>query len=279
MNPLVIGGSSGCGTCGIQLAWEFGAAKVITTCSARYLRERNPHSFVLHMFPTETGPIIQSLIVTMRNRNIDYCTETLKASQVIDYTAESWWEVLGGDSVDVVYDCIGEPGCADHALEILRSGGSFVSIMFQKPEKPRGDVKCGAFVNSDTNLDNLQQLDALKAIVEAGKLRMPRIDYSFTLAQIDEALAQSATKRTVGKVVIECSGEPIYEDEDGDATLVRVNTDNAIRRTYSAGTTRPVRSPRCHFVHHIVACWSTSNQSAVIDFNIRDATCRRCCHG
>jgi hypothetical protein len=41
--------------------------------------------------------------------------------------------------------------------------------------------------------------------------------------------------------VIECSGEPVYEDEDGDATLVRTNTDNAVRRTYSAGT-RPAFS-------------------------------------
>ena len=71
----------------------------------------------------------------------------------------------GANSVDVVYDCIGEAGCADHALEILRPGGSFVSIMFQKPVTPREDVKCGVFINSDTNLDNLEQLDALKLMV------------------------------------------------------------------------------------------------------------------
>jgi len=71
----------------------------------------------------------------------------------------------GANSVDVVYDCIGEAGCADHALEILRPGGSFVSIMFQKPVTPREDVKCGVFINSDTNLDNLEQLDALKVMV------------------------------------------------------------------------------------------------------------------
>ena len=143
----------------------------------------------------------------MWNSNIEYCTETLKASQVIDYTVESWWETLGPNSVDVVYDCIGETDCADHALEVLRSGGSFVSIMFQQPGTPREDVKCGVFVNSDTNLDNLEQLDALKVMVEAGQLRMPRIDHTFTLCQIDDALAQSASKRTVGKASIECSGE------------------------------------------------------------------------
>jgi len=38
---------------------------------------------------------------------LQFCTETLKANQVIDYTQESWWEVLGANSVDVVYDCIG----------------------------------------------------------------------------------------------------------------------------------------------------------------------------
>ena len=44
-------------------------------------------------------------------------------------------------------------------------------------------------------------------MVEAGQLRMPRIDHTFTLCQIDDALAQSASKRTVGKASIECSGE------------------------------------------------------------------------
>eukprot|EP01044_Picomonas_judraskeda_P008335 COSAG03_NODE_946_length_5235_cov_80.053933_3_plen_97_part_00 len=38
----------------------------------------------------------------VRDRNIEYCTETLKASQVIDYTAQSWWEELGPNSVDVL---------------------------------------------------------------------------------------------------------------------------------------------------------------------------------
>ena len=130
----------------------------------------------------------------------------------------------------------GEAECADHALEVLNPGGSFVSIMFQKPKAPREHVTCGVFINSDTNLDNIKQLNALKAMIEAGELGMPRIDHCFTLDQIDDALAQSESKRTVGKAVIECCGEPVYEDEDGDATLVRVNTDNAIRRTYSAGT-------------------------------------------
>jgi hypothetical protein len=41
----------------------------------------------------------------------------------------------------------------------------------------------------------------LRAQVEAGKLRMPRIDHSFNLSQIEEALAQSSSKRTVGKAV------------------------------------------------------------------------------
>ena len=37
---------------------------------------------------------------------------------------------------------------------------------------------------------------------------MRRIDHVFELAQIEAALAQSATSRTVGKVAIRCSGEP-----------------------------------------------------------------------
>ena len=57
------------------MARAFGAGKVITTCSAQ---------------------------------NVEFCAETLKASQVIDYTTQKWWEILGANSIDVVYDCIGE---------------------------------------------------------------------------------------------------------------------------------------------------------------------------
>lgn len=85
---LVLGGSSGTGTCAIQIARAFGAT-VHTTCS---------------------------------KRNIDYCL-SLGADSVFDYTREeSWWEAFGPDSFDVVYDCIGEASSGDGAMVTLKSG-------------------------------------------------------------------------------------------------------------------------------------------------------------
>lgn len=84
---LVLGGSSGCGTCAIQIARSFGAT-VHATCS---------------------------------ERNLQYCL-SLGAKIVVDYTKGPWWEAFGPNSVDVVYDCIGEKSSGDRAMGVLRSG-------------------------------------------------------------------------------------------------------------------------------------------------------------
>ena len=140
---LVLGGSSGCGTCAIQIARAFGAT-VHTTCS---------------------------------KRNIDYCL-SLGADGVFDYTRkESWWGAFGPGSFDVVYDCIGEASSGDGAMATLRNGaqrcrtekeravsfltecfcmkgGYFVSIrgVSASQGRARDDVIQASFINSDTNL-------------------------------------------------------------------------------------------------------------------------------
>lgn len=57
------------------------------------------------------------------------------------------------------------------------------------------------FVNSAANLDELQELDALTALAESGKLRMPRVTL-YGLSDVASAFVQSATGQTVGKVGI-----------------------------------------------------------------------------
>ena len=51
-------------------------------------------------------------------------------------------------------------------------------------------------------------LNEIRELVESEQLRMRRIEHVFELSQIGNALAQSATGRTVGKIAIRCSGEP-----------------------------------------------------------------------
>ena len=73
---LVLGGSGGTGTAGIQLAKAMGAGMVITTTSAD---------------------------------NFAYC-KGLGADWLIDYKTTDWWTkgVIADQSVDVVYDCVGQ---------------------------------------------------------------------------------------------------------------------------------------------------------------------------
>ena len=78
---LVLGGSGGTGTAGIQIAKALGAAKVITTAA--------------------TG-------------SEAYCKQ-LGADVWYDYHTHNWWDpaVVAADSVDVVYDCVGQRGSGD----------------------------------------------------------------------------------------------------------------------------------------------------------------------
>lgn len=164
---VVLGGSGGTGTSGIQLAKALGASKVITTTSSA---------------------------------NADYCKK-LGADQVIDYHSQNWWEVLEDKSVDVIYDTVGQSGTGDYAMQKIKSGGFFVTIAGGLPSKPRSDVKSGRFINSDTNLDNVDLLDELKGYVEADKLRMPSIK-SYDLKDVLSAFKESAAGHVVGKIGI-----------------------------------------------------------------------------
>ena len=72
---LVLGGSGGCGTVGIQLARHFGAGVIWTTTTAA------------------NKPYVIGL----------------GATHSIDYQSESWLEVVGNRSIDVIYDTVGIP--------------------------------------------------------------------------------------------------------------------------------------------------------------------------
>ena len=167
---LVLGGSGGTGTTGVQLAKIFGAGKVISTTSAD---------------------------------NFAY-VKSLGADQLIDYEADNWWDisVLADDSVDVVYDTVGQFGTGNRALAKIRSGGHYVTITGALPSKTKAGVSADMFINSDTNLDNFGMLDAIAAHMAAGALRMPHIDSSFGLADVEAAFARSKTGKVVGKVSI-----------------------------------------------------------------------------
>jgi len=173
---LVLGGSGGCGSTGIQLAKALGATEIITTTSAA---------------------------------NAAYVTG-LGATRVIDYHKEDWWKELLDASIDVIYDTVGQSGTGDRAMAKLRSGGFYVTITGAMPLlHHRSDVHSSMFINSATNLDNFKLLDTLHDFVQAGKLRMSPLK-TYQLDSILDAFAESKAGHVVGKLVIEM---PERQDE------------------------------------------------------------------
>lgn len=166
---LILGGSGGCGTAAIQIARALGAGRIITTTSAD---------------------------------NFDY-VRRLGADKAIDYRTQDWWNssVLADASVDVVFDAVGQRGTGDRAMAKLRAGGWYVTLKATLPDHPRADVTSATFKNSATNLDNLRELEALRALVEAGKLRMPGLK-SYPLSNVTGAFAESAAGQVCGKLSV-----------------------------------------------------------------------------
>jgi len=175
-NVLVLGGSGGTGSAGIQLAKYFGAATIAATASPD---------------------------------NFGYCA-SLGATALIDYHSQNWMvagEVFEAGFLDVIYDTVGEVGSAAAALALLsKHGGRFVTIagsLVPSFDVPPGTTQA-QFINSDTNLESARELQALKVAVEAQALAMPSVSV-YTLDQVPEAFLTSAAGHVVGKLVISIS--------------------------------------------------------------------------
>eukprot|EP00035_Acanthoeca_spectabilis_P033897 m.25971 g.25971 ORF g.25971 m.25971 type:complete len:1077 (+) comp6262_c0_seq1:117-3347(+) len=161
---VVLGGSGGCGTSGIQMALAYGAATVITTTSAD---------------------------------NFDF-VRSLGATKVFDYRTQDWAKELGPNSVDVVYDTVGETGTADKAMTTLRSNGWFVTIAGALADKVPPTLH-QAFIHHW--MKNVTALDRIAALISAGKLKA-HIQSTFALDQIPAAFAASTSGQVVGKLAI-----------------------------------------------------------------------------
>lgn len=67
---------------------------------------------------------------------------------------------------------------------------------------PKPGVHQSSFINSDSNLSNLQEMEALGELVGAEKLRMKHIDGIYSLSQIPQAFNVSKAGHVVGKLVV-----------------------------------------------------------------------------
>ena len=102
---VILGGTGGCGSAGIEMAKAFGAGKIIATGSN---------------------------ITYMRN---------LGADIALDFRQTNWWDVVPGGSVQIVYDTVGLKDDGQHAMAKLKPHGFFVTIAGGTAPAPRADVK------------------------------------------------------------------------------------------------------------------------------------------
>ncbi|TMW69157.1 hypothetical protein Poli38472_001313 [Pythium oligandrum] len=164
---LILGGSSGTGTIGIQIAKALGA-HVITTTSAR-------------------------------NTEL---VKSLGADEVIDYTSQKWVDVLAAHSIDVVYDCGVEPAAwnTDAQRVLKHNTGRFVTIM--PVSEPIIESPIGAKLHSIMNEASGEGLRQIKDFVEKKQV-VPVVDSVFPFEQTVDAFLKLKENRTRGKIVIQ----------------------------------------------------------------------------
>lgn len=160
---LILGGSGGVGSFAIQLAKAKGAV-VVGVAS-----EKN------HGYMKELGA----------DHTIDY-----KDTQVGEATKK-----LFPDGVDLIFDCT-SGDTLQQSLIALKPSGKLVSILNQGQElDPDIDFEF-VFVEP-----NARQLDHLREIAEAGKLKV-HLSETFPLNRAAEAMQQIKTLHTRGKIVV-----------------------------------------------------------------------------
>ncbi len=169
MSVTIIGASGGVGSYAVQLAVAAGA-NVTAVCSGR---------------------------------NVDF-VRSLGARQVVDYRAESYADVLRGQ--DIVLDAIGKDGF-QHCRPLLKTGGTYITTV----------PSLGTFAhffghnllfNTQAKIVTVKargsDLCAMNDLVMGGQLKTV-IAEVFDLADAADALAQSRTFRTRGKIILRVS--------------------------------------------------------------------------
>jgi len=137
------------------------------------------------------------LISVTSTKHVDF-VKSLGADQVIDYTTSDLWKVIPDDSLDAVIDNIGLPGYSDQAMKKLRVGGYLILIQGNLSSSPKPGVHQQVML---CDASNYQDLDKMKAMVDAKKLRS-FVDSVFELNQISQAYNRSHGGAVVGKVAI-----------------------------------------------------------------------------
>ena len=149
------------------------------------------------------------------NDKLEIC-RALGADEVVNYDVVDLKEALktltGGRGVDVVYDCVGGP-YAEPAVRALAWQGRFLVVGFAAGDIPKlplnllmlkGADAIGVFwgeaVKRDPAGHRANMIDVLRWVSE-GKLA-PRIQATYPLAEIREAIGVIDRREATGKIVV-----------------------------------------------------------------------------
>ncbi|RLN90359.1 hypothetical protein BBJ28_00023276 [Nothophytophthora sp. Chile5] len=171
---LILGGSSGTGLLGVQLAKLLGASTVIATTS---------------------------------KRNFELVT-SMGADRVIDYTTEKWGDVIEPHSIDIVYDCGVDPQAwnTDAQKVLKKTTGRFISLSDTKePVEAAFGATLLPWVRNDPSGACLEKITPF---FNSEKLVVP-IDSVHSFENLKEAIKVQKSSHARGKIVLQ-----VIKDED-----------------------------------------------------------------
>ncbi|MEL7832921.1 NADP-dependent oxidoreductase [Fodinibius sp. Rm-B-1B1-1] len=160
---LILGGSGGVGTMGIQLAKTVGA----------------------------------TVIGVAGEDNQDYMKQ-LGADKTIDYSAGDVGEVvneIAPDGIDFIFHC-SRGDSLKQSIGSLKSGGQLISITNRNPDIPDDIDFRYVFVEP-----NAKQLKHIQELTDEGKISVP-VSKTFDLNEVDSALQEIESLHSRGKTVI-----------------------------------------------------------------------------
>ena len=159
-----------------------------------------------------------TVYATCSERNVEF-VKSIGADKVFDYTKQDFSKELAenNEQVDVVLDCVGGFDLEDKSMPIIKSTGAFVTISAGGGNLTMGNVaKTGWRLMKNKTLSYFNYpsyyivmakptsgaLEEALKLVEEKKLN-PHISHIFSLDKIKDAHKQSASHRTVGKIVLD----------------------------------------------------------------------------
>jgi len=151
-----------------------------------------------------------SVTATCSEKNVAFVT-SLGADRVVDYTKESWSEVLKGDGseeakYDAIFDTVGDKNAWARAPAVLKRGHTFVAVAGNKGEdgvEDQGQSYTYKFVVCNSNYQDLAKIGEL---VETGAIHA-HIDSVFPLEEVAQAFVKSQAGKVVGKIAIKVKEE------------------------------------------------------------------------